>query len=187
MPDGRIMEIGYAGCNGYPYSGPGLKMVADGLISREKLSTQSMREYFRKHPDAMEKYLTTNDRDVFFTETHGGPYGSIGVPVTALATIATDKTIFPAGMPTLVVASIPDATGDGVKPFTGLMLDQDRGGAIRSAGRCDIYMGLGEQAGRELNAGKLYYLAVKMMPTTAPQETTPATGPTEIGVPPTGR
>jgi len=45
------------------------------------------------------------------------------------------------------------------------MLDQDRGGAIRSAGRCDIYMGIGQSAeqmsGRQLNAGALYYLAIK--------------------------
>jgi membrane-bound lytic murein transglycosylase len=45
------------------------------------------------------------------------------------------------------------------------MLDQDRGGAIRSAGRCDIYMGVGDGAeqmsGRQLSPGKLYYLAIK--------------------------
>jgi membrane-bound lytic murein transglycosylase A len=160
MPDGQIMEVGYAGFNGYEYTSPALKMVADGLIPREKISLQVMRQYFKDHPDAMDQYLTINDRDVFFAPTHGGPFGSIGVPVTPLATIATDKSVYPAGMPALVVASVPDAAG-GVKPFSGIMLDQDRGGAIRSAGRCDIYMGLGEQAGRELNAGKLYYLAVR--------------------------
>jgi membrane-bound lytic murein transglycosylase A len=160
MPDGTIMEIGYAGFNGYDYISPGLKMIADGLIPREKISLQVMRQYFNQHPEAMDTYLTINDRDVFFAPTHGGPFGSIGVPVTPLATIATDKSVYPAGMPALVVGSVPDETG-GIRPFTGIMLDQDRGGAIRSAGRCDIYMGLGEQAGQELDVGKLYYLAVK--------------------------
>ena len=45
------------------------------------------------------------------------------------------------------------------------MLDQDTGGAIRAAGRCDIYMGIGPEAeglsGRQLNEGRLYYLAVR--------------------------
>ena len=49
--------------------------------------------------------------------------------------------------------------------FKGFMMDQDRGGASRAAGRCDIYMGVGEQAGRiaghQLHEGELYYLAVK--------------------------
>ncbi len=49
--------------------------------------------------------------------------------------------------------------------YDGFMLDQDTGGAIRAAGRCDIYMGVGPQAeaiaGHQLHEGKLYYLAVK--------------------------
>ena len=45
------------------------------------------------------------------------------------------------------------------------MLDQNTGGAIRAAGRCDRYMGIGEgaeqTAAQQLNTGRLYYLAVK--------------------------
>ncbi|MFH1730638.1 MAG: 3D domain-containing protein, partial [Planctomycetota bacterium] len=42
---------------------------------------------------------------------------------------------------------------------------QDRGAAIRAPGRCDIYMGVGEEAGKlagyTYNEGRLYYLFVK--------------------------
>ena len=42
---------------------------------------------------------------------------------------------------------------------------KDDDGAIRSAGRCDIYMGIGDSAeqtaGYQLAPGALYYLAVK--------------------------
>jgi membrane-bound lytic murein transglycosylase A len=76
--------------------------------------------------------------------------------VTPFATVATDKSIFPRAMPVFVVAPLPNHPD-----FRGLMLDQDTGGAIRAAGRCDIYMGLGDQAGQELNVGQLYYLAVR--------------------------
>jgi membrane-bound lytic murein transglycosylase A len=59
--------------------------------------------------------------------------------------------------------SVPGTIG--LNNFSGFLLDQDRGGAIRSAGRCDIYMGIGQQAeqtaGYQLNPGELYYLAVK--------------------------
>jgi membrane-bound lytic murein transglycosylase A len=115
----------------------------------------------------MDKYLNLNQRYVFFTERPGGPFGSLNVPVTAFATIATDKSVYPRAMPAFLVAPIPAATG-GVRGYRGFMLDQDTGGAIRAAGRTDIYMGVGPQAeqlaGQQLHAGELYYLAVKSVP-----------------------
>jgi membrane-bound lytic murein transglycosylase A len=45
------------------------------------------------------------------------------------------------------------------------MLDQDTGGAIRAPGRADIYVGVGDAAGRIAGAtyaeGRLYYLFLK--------------------------
>jgi membrane-bound lytic murein transglycosylase A len=50
-------------------------------------------------------------------------------------------------------------------PYTGFVLDQDTGGAIRAPGRCDVYMGVGDQAGemagQVYEEGQLYYLFVK--------------------------
>jgi membrane-bound lytic murein transglycosylase A len=47
----------------------------------------------------------------------------------------------------------------------GFALDQDTGGAIRAAGRCDIYMGVGDHAGEIAGGthheGRLYYLFIK--------------------------
>jgi membrane-bound lytic murein transglycosylase A len=47
----------------------------------------------------------------------------------------------------------------------GFALDQDTGGAIRAAGRCDVYMGVGDQAGelagKTYREGQLYYLFIK--------------------------
>jgi len=44
-------------------------------------------------------------------------------------------------------------------------LDQDAGGAIRAPGRCDVYMGQGETAGKlagqTYQEGRLYYLFLK--------------------------
>lgn len=162
MPDGHIMEVGYAGTNGFPYNSPGRQMVKDGVIPADQLSFNAMAGYFQAHPESMNKYLWMNQRTTFFTETHGGPYGSLNVPVTAFASIATDKKVYPPGMVAFVNAP---ASYAGRSLNGRFMLDQDRGGAIRSAGRADIYMGIGQSAqemsGRQLSPGKLYYLAVK--------------------------
>ncbi len=160
MTDGRILEVGNNGTNGLPYISPGKQMLADGVITKDQLTLQGLKNYFAQNPAAMDHYLALNPREVFFTERKGGPFGSLDEPVTAFATIATDKTVFPRAMPVFVVAPLPNREGN-LQTFRGLMLDQDTGGAIRSAGRCDIYMGLGEQAGKELNVGQLYYLAIK--------------------------
>jgi membrane-bound lytic murein transglycosylase A len=124
----------------------------------------------------MDRYLSLNDRFIFFTERPGGPYGSLNVPVTAFATIATDKSVYPRAMPAFLAVPVPSSSG-GMSPFRGLMLDQDTGGGIRASGRCDIFMGIGPQAeqlaGQELHAGELYYLAVK--PELVPQYLRPQT------------
>ena len=86
--------------------------------------------------------------------------------MTKLASIATDKDVYPPGMVAFLKVPIPAmenslprmgrTSGDATE-YSGFLLDQDRGGAIRSAGRCDIDMGMGERAeqtaGRQLNPG----------------------------------
>jgi membrane-bound lytic murein transglycosylase A len=159
MPDGKILEAGYAGNNGYPYMPIGRQMLADGVIKPDQLSLDGLKLYFAGHPEAMDHYLPLNPRTVFFANRPGGPYGSLNQPVTPFATLATDKSIFPRALPVFVVAPLPLANG--MTDFRGIMFDQDTGGAIRAAGRADIYMGLGDQAGQELNVGQMYYLAIK--------------------------
>jgi membrane-bound lytic murein transglycosylase A len=173
---GQIYEIGFAGTNGYDYTSPGRQMVADGVISEDQLSLRGLTAYFTSHPEIMDKYLPLDQRYVFFTERPGGPFGSLNVPVTPWATIATDKEkadIYPRAMPAFIQTSVPVASGSIAQSFSGFLLDQDTGGAIRASGRCDIYMGIGPQAqalaGQELQQGQLYYIALRpeLMPKTA--------------------
>jgi membrane-bound lytic murein transglycosylase A len=165
LTDGRTYEIGFAGTNGHPYVSIGTRMVADGAIAKDQLSLQGIGRYFDEHPQAMDRYLWLNPRTTFFTERRGGPFGKLNVPVTSFASIATDKEVYPRAMPAYVVAPVARAGDGAARSFRGFMLDQDAGGAIRSAGRCDIYMGVGptaeQLAGRQLAPGQLYYLAIK--------------------------
>jgi len=167
MPDGSIFEVGYAGQNGYEYKSAAEQMVADGVIGADQVSLKTLHDYFDAHPADMDKYLAANPRTVFFRAAPGGPYGSLNVPVTPMATIATDKEdhdIYPRAMAAFLVVSMPQPSGE-MAPFRGFLLDQDTGGAIRASGRCDIYMGIGPQAedlaGRELTEGQMYYIAIK--------------------------
>ncbi|MDQ7779141.1 MAG: MltA domain-containing protein, partial [Planctomycetota bacterium] len=169
LPDGREMKIGYAGKTDRPYMSVGLALVRDGKIAKDGLSLQAMREYFKAHPADLDRYLYENQLYVFFKEQDGGPWGSLNALVTPYRTIATDKTVFPRGCIAFVETKLPAAgPGGGVAQaaYYGFALDQDTGSAIRAAGRCDVYLGVGPDAeklaGQTYAEGKLYYIFLKM-------------------------
>ncbi len=93
-------------------------MVADGLIPKDQISFQALKNYFDAHPDAMDKYLWLNERTVFFTERPGGPFGSLNVPVTPFCSIATDKKVYPPAM--LAFVSVPIPLGEESFPAPAL-------------------------------------------------------------------
>ncbi len=165
-PDNRIMYIGYAGKTDRPYSGLGKALVDAGVIPREKLSLRAIREEYKKNPAAIEEVMGKNESYVFFTEYPGAnwPAGSLGVKVHERASLATDKKIFPRGG-VVVVDTVTPTIARGPQQFLRFLMDQDTGGAIRAAGRADIYMGTGAAAemlaGGQFHDGKLFYLVLK--------------------------
>jgi membrane-bound lytic murein transglycosylase A len=173
LSDGRLITVGYSANNGYEYNSVAMELVKDGKIAKESLSLQAMIDYFRAHPGEVAEYVNRNPRFVFFSLTDGNPRGSLNEPVTVMRTIATDKAIFPRACLAFLSTQLPRAN-DGVepRPYRGFALDQDTGGAIRAAGRCDVYMGIGEAAaqlaGRTQQEGRLYYLFLKPAMMTTP-------------------
>jgi membrane-bound lytic murein transglycosylase A len=167
LADGSLYELGYAGNNGHEYVSVAQRLVEDGVIARDQLSLQAMLAYFAAHPEQVEPYCWRNPRYVFFQETPGGPFGSINVPVTPFRSLATDKSVFPRACLAFIDTQLPMRSGNRVRtgPYAGFALDQDTGGAIRAAGRSDIYMGVGAAAealaGRTGAEGCLYYLFVR--------------------------
>lgn len=169
FPNGEIKSIGYAGKTSYSYVSIGRELVRDGVLPAEGLNLPIMIEYFRQHPAALSEFLPRNRSYVFFRETNGAQAtGSIGVPVTADRSIATDKSLMPPGALAMIRTQIPFPTANGglekllVNRF---VLDQDTGGAIIGAGRVDIFLGTGEVAGDRAgvvtDTGELYYLLLK--------------------------
>lgn len=167
LPNGILRTVGYAGNNGYEYRSISQQMVSDGVINKNQLSLAAMIDYFKRHQDQVAKYTGLNPRFVFFRELEGPPRGSLNEPVIAYRTIATDKSIFPRAGITYITTTLPKIQDGQIvnELYSGFALDQDTGGAIRAPGRCDVYMGVGDKAGRlagqTYQEGKLYYLFLK--------------------------
>ena len=167
LGDGKLFGVGYAASNGHEYKSLSKAMVEQGKISGEQMSLSAMIDYFRRHPEEVGPCTQLNPRFVFFMEEKGEPRGSLNEEVTVLRTIATDKSIFPPACLAFISTKLPYEKDGAIidRPYTGFALDQDTGGAIRAAGRCDVYMGQGDKAGklagRTYQEGRLYYLFVK--------------------------
>lgn len=169
LTDGSIMTVGYAGKTSHPYNSIGKELVKDGKFKAEELTLPRLMQYFQEQPQELNTYIPRNNSFVFFKETQGAPAtGSLGVPVTAERSIATDKSLMPPGALALMQVLIP--TSHSAKPLepqlvSRYVLDQDTGGAIKGPGRVDIFMGTGEsakaKAGLINTPGQLYYLLLK--------------------------
>lgn len=172
LPSGKKVYVGYAGNSGHSYTSIGRLLVLDGKVQEEELTLPVLIEYFDQHPDELDHYLRQNDRYIFFKKVpHAVPHGSIGVPVTSMRSIATDKKVFPPGG--LAFATIGTQRPGGAsrsnekwhaeKSF--FVLDQDTGSAIKTPARADVFFGIGDRAmykaGNLNTYGRLYYLLKK--------------------------
>ncbi len=164
LPSGEMIYIGYAGDSGHSYTSIGKLLVMDSKIPEEELTLSVLITYFDQHPDELDYYLSQNDRFIFFNKVpHSVPHGSIGVPVTSMRSVATDKKVFPPGGLVFAIMETKNAGGNKWSPERAFFaLDQDTGSAIKTPARADVFFGIGDQAMRkagDLNTyGKLYYL-----------------------------
>jgi membrane-bound lytic murein transglycosylase A len=161
-PDGRRRTIGFAASNGRPYVSIGKLLVERGALTLEQASMGGIRDWIAAHPDDGVRLLQENPRYVFFRDLDGPPLGSLGVPVTAGRTIATDPAVFPPGALGFIRLP-PVGASAGLARF---VLNQDAGAAIRGAGRVDVFFGAGEDAattaGRLRAPGELYFFAPRV-------------------------
>jgi membrane-bound lytic murein transglycosylase A len=173
LPDGKVVTVGYVAHNGYEYKSMSQALVKDGKIPSAQLSLATIIAYFKEHPDEVSRYTRLNPRYIFFSKQEGDPRGSLNEPVTPMRTIATDKSIFPRGCLAFISTTLPRNEAGNVilRPYYGFALDQDTGGAIRAPGRCDVYIGVGDTAGKlagqTYQEGRLYYLFLKQTASTS--------------------
>lgn len=170
-PEGKIVRVGFAGSNGRPYRGIGQYLVQLGCIPDQDLSLRRVREFIRENPERAEEIFNQNERYIFFRpiESGEGPYGSLGVALTAGRSIATDHSIYPPGALAYLIARRPVLNGGGKAaakaPLRRFVLNQDTGAAMQGSGRVDFFWGSGERAGwmagEQRDEGKIYFLAAK--------------------------
>jgi membrane-bound lytic murein transglycosylase A len=165
LEDGTARVVTYAGKNGQRYAAVGAELVRRGALRREEVSMQSIRAWLLAHPEEQAGVLATNPSYVFFRFADDA-IGALGVPVTPDRTIAADAKVFPKGGLAFLETERPvDAASAQMRPFSRFVLDQDAGGAIRTSGRVDLYLGSGayaaNAAGRMKQPGRLWYLLLR--------------------------
>jgi len=166
FPDGSRQAVGYQGSNQYSYTGIGKLMISDGVIDVSQGSMQGIKKYFKDNPQDISKYLYQNKRYIFFTPNGEGPRGSGGGELVGGRSLATDKSIYPAGGLAFIKVKQPilDENNKIVRwqPISRFVVDQDTGSAIRGPGRADLFFGTGDiagaKAGHYYERGEIYYL-----------------------------
>jgi len=169
LPDGKEIHVGYASSNGRSYRSIGRYLIERGLMDRENMSMQGIRNFLRRHPHLMEEVLNYNPSYVFFRRMEDGPYGNINVLLTPGRSLALDFRVFPKGALCFISTKKPviNESGEivGWEKFSRFVVNQDTGGAIRGAGRADLFWGSGRYAriaaGHMRQEGQLYILIKK--------------------------
>jgi membrane-bound lytic murein transglycosylase A len=168
LGDGNIVSILYDGQNGRPYKSIGKYLIDTGVIPKEAVSMQVVRQYLSDNPDKIAEVLDQNPSYVFFRMDTGPSVGNIGVPLTPNRSIATDSRLFPRGALALISTTKPVIEDSAIKQwvsFTRFVVNQDTGGAIKGPGRVDLFWGQGPEAelgaGSMQQEGELYFLMRK--------------------------
>jgi membrane-bound lytic murein transglycosylase A len=168
LGNGTILSVLYDGANGRPYKGAGSYLINAGIIPKEEMSMQMIRQYLRDNPDQVASVLNQNPSYVFFRLESGPSVGNISVPLTPGRSIATDSRLFPKGALALIVTEKPVIENGVIKEwtrFTRFVVNQDTGGAIKGPGRVDLFWGQGPEAeisaGYMQQEGNLYFLVRK--------------------------
>jgi membrane-bound lytic murein transglycosylase A len=175
LDDGQVMRLNYDAANGQPYYAVGRWLIDRGIVLKEEMSMDRIREWMERNPKDAEELRRRNKSYVFFRETHlpsdQEPIGAEGISLTPGRSIAVDHRLHTYGTPFFISAYLPI---EGLKPdtwFKRLMIAQDTGGAIVGPARADLYFGAGNEA--ESIAGRLRHYGKFVM--LAPRELVPRT------------
>jgi membrane-bound lytic murein transglycosylase A len=148
LPDGRIIQVGFDGQNGHPYTGIGRLLLDRGELPRGSATMDGMIAWGRLNPDKMRAVMRENRSYIFFRIVEGeGPLGSLNVALTPERSIAVDPLFVPLGAPVWLEGRHPNAADVRTTlPFARAMVAQDTGGAIRGPNRVDVFWGEGAAA-----------------------------------------
>jgi membrane-bound lytic murein transglycosylase A len=152
LEDGSTIRINYDAHNGYPYTAVGRLLIDRGIIPKEQMSMQKIREWMDQNPDGANELRRQNRSYVFFREVQlsekDEAVGAQGVPLTPGRSIAVDRALHVYGTPFFIEGELPIESELSKTPFHRLMIAQDTGSAIVGPARADLYFGAGHEAGK---------------------------------------
>ncbi|MFI5346341.1 MAG: MltA domain-containing protein [Elusimicrobiota bacterium] len=176
LTSGKEILVKYAATNGRPYNSVGLTLVRTGVFARDEITYPKLRDYLHDNPDAASWILSQNPRYTFFDTAplpeDGEPFGAADQSMVPARSIAIDPAVIPLGALTFFTTTSPQADKAGRLlgqfPTARFAFGMDTGGAIKGAGRVDIYAGHGPQAEATARGqwadGKLFILVKKLPP-----------------------
>jgi membrane-bound lytic murein transglycosylase A len=183
LDDGSMLRLNYDSTNGHPYYAVGRSLIDRGIVPKEEMTMERIRQYMLAHPDDGKALRRMNKSYVFFRETelkdHEEAIGAQGIPLTAGRSIAVDKKLHVYGTPFFISADLPIDSDKPETKFRRLMIAQDTGGAITGPARADIYFGAGKA--QEIIAGRLRHPARFVM--LIPKALDPVTAGKKIPLP----
>ncbi len=152
LDDGTTLRINYDAHNGYPYTAVGRILIDRGIIPKEQMSMQKIREWMDQNPNDADELRRQNRSYIFFREVQlsdkDEAVGAQGVPLTPGRSIAVDKSLHVYGTPFFIEGQLPIDSEQSKTPFHRLMIAQDTGSAIVGPARADLYFGAGSDAGK---------------------------------------
>jgi peptidoglycan lytic transglycosylase A len=152
LADGSTLRINYDAYNGYPYTPVGRILIDRGIIPKEEMSMQKIREWMDQNPDGAKELRRQNRAYVFFREVQlsdkDEAVGAQGIPLTPGRSIAVDKSLHVYGTPFFITGELPIESERSKTAFHRLMIAQDTGSAIVGPARADLYFGAGAEAGK---------------------------------------
>ena len=167
LDNGKLLRLNYVASNGMPYTPIGKFLIDRGIVSKEEMSMDKIREFMETNPDEGKELRRKNRSFVFFQEiplgAHDECIGAQGVPLTPGRSLAVDKRIHIYGTPVWIDAELPIESEKPETKFRHLLFAQDTGSAIVGPARADIYFGHGDEishiAGRIKQNGQFVMLA----------------------------
>ncbi len=171
LDNGKLLRLNYVASNGMPYTPVGKFLIDRGIVSKEEMSMDKIRDFMEANPDEGKELRQKNRSFVFFQETPLGAHdecvGAQGVPLTPGRSLAVDKHIHVYGTPIWIDADLPIDSEKPETKFRRLLFAQDTGSAIVGPARADIYFGHGEEishvAGRIKQHGQFVMLVPEGM------------------------
>jgi membrane-bound lytic murein transglycosylase A len=152
LDDGKMLRIGYDGHNGWPYVPIGRILIERGLVPRNEMSMDRIREWINANPEGANELRRKNQSYVFFHElklsAQDEAVGGQGVALSPGRSIAIDRSLHLYGTAFYIDATLPLDAPRAANRYSRLMIGQDTGSAIVGPARADIYFGAGAEAGR---------------------------------------